>query len=83
MTESWPAVAPAIAGLEERIASVVQAMNLLVGIVERLNTESYMDTRAAANRGEKREAAFSDLNRDIESLRDILEKWLTKWEATK
>jgi hypothetical protein len=70
-----------VSGLKGRIGYVVQMLESLAGIVSRLNVETHLDTTPDRLSGEQRERAFSDIDTELGSMREILQAWLKQWET--
>ena len=69
--------------LEDRIASLARAVHELVGIVARLNVETYAEARTEfPRRPEKpRVDGYPEVQDDLERLRNTLETWAKEWQA--
>ena len=69
--------------LEERIASLADVMNRLVGVVSRLDDETSDTAAAAFNSDVPRVAGHKATAEELKSLSHTLDAWLKGWGAGK
>jgi hypothetical protein len=69
--------------LEERIASLADVINRLVGVVSRLDDETSDTAAAAFNSDVPRVAGHKATAEELKSLSHTLDAWLKGWGAGK
>jgi hypothetical protein len=69
---------PKPAGLEERVNTLAEVVNKLIGVVTRLDDETSDTAAAAFDSDVPRVAGHPATAAELKSLRDTLDAWLTQ-----
>jgi hypothetical protein len=72
---------PSPAALEERVASLAEVVNKLIGVVSRLDDETSDTAAAAFDSDVPRVAGHKATAEELKSLSDTLDAWLKEWGA--
>jgi hypothetical protein len=72
---------PSPAALEERVASLAEVVNELIGVVSRLDDETSDTAAAAFDSDVPRVAGHKATAEELKSLSDTLDAWLKEWGA--
>jgi hypothetical protein len=72
---------PSPGGLEERVASLAEVVNRLIGVVSRLDDETSDTAAAAFDSDVPRVAGHKATAEELKSLSDTLDAWLKEWGA--
>jgi len=72
---------PSPAALDARLIAVTHMLSELVGIVARLNVETYETEKGAFDRVPKppRVAGYPKVEADLATIRETLESWMKQW----
>jgi hypothetical protein len=74
---------PSPDALEERVASLADVVNKLIGVVSRLDDETSDTAAAAFDSDVPRVAGHKATAEELKSLSDTLDAWLKDWGAGK
>ena len=72
---------PSPAALEERVASLADVVNKLIGVVSRLDDETSDTAAAAFDSDVPRVAGHEATAEELKGLSDTLDAWLKEWRA--
>src|SRR5437763_3940624 len=75
--------APSPAALEERVASLADVVNKLIGVVSRVDDETSATAAAAFDSDVPRVAGHKATAEALKCLSDALDGWLKAWGASK
>lgn len=72
-----------VAALEERVALLTHVVKEMIGIMRRLNTETYEAERTDFERvpPQPRVAGYPRTEEELKGFEDTLNAWLTEWDA--
>jgi hypothetical protein len=73
--------APSPDAVEQRVASLADIVNRLIGVVSRLDDETSDTAAAAFDSDVPRVAGHKATAEELKSLSDTLDAWLKEWRA--